>query len=236
MKESLINQFISENRLSSYKNISEYEKNLIFSKKSYIPLSILEVSLRNSIDALLSEKVSIDWYKVDDFLTKDSKVKISQAIELLKRKKEKISKHKIIAELSFGFLVNLFKKPYEKKLRINDLKIIFLNLPPRNTKITNRETIYRALDHIRNFRNRVFHHEKVLNRDSYNLIFTEIDDLLIAMSGATTGKIDLYNKDEEAYLNQRVGLFRIENYDLRNYLFYFLSTQIEKHLGDNYRT
>jgi len=178
MNNSLINKFISDNRLSSYKNISEYEKNLIFSKKSYIPLSILEVSLRNSIDALLSEKVSVEWYKEDDFLTKDSKVKISQAIELLKRKKEKISKHKIIAELSFGFWVNLFKKPYEKKLRINDLKIVFPNLPPRKTKITNRETIYRELNHIRNFRNRVFHHEKVLNKDSYALIFSEIDEIL----------------------------------------------------------
>ncbi len=56
------------------------------------------------------------------------------------------------------------------------------------------------------------------------------NDILIAMSGATTGKIGLYESDEIAYLNQRVGLFRIDNSDLRSYLFYFLSTQIEKNL------
>jgi len=56
------------------------------------------------------------------------------------------------------------------------------------------------------------------------------NDLLIAMSGATTGKIGLYESDEVAYLNQRVGLFRIEETSLRSYLFYFLSTQIEKNL------
>ncbi len=178
MNSSLINKFISDNRLSSYKNISEYEQNLIFSKKSYIPLSILEVALRNSIDTLLSEKIASDWYDKDDFLTKDSKGKILQAIELLKMRKEKISKHKIIAELSFGFWVNLFKKPYDKKLRINDLKIIFPNLPLRKTKLTNREIIYKELNHIRNFRNRVFHHERVLNRDNYNFIFNEIDEIL----------------------------------------------------------
>jgi len=178
MNSSLIDKFISNSRLSSYKNIFEYEQNLIFSKKSYIPLSILEVALRNSIDALLSEKVSADWYEEDSFLTKDSKIKIYQAIELLKRKKEKISKHKIIAELSFGFWVNLFKKPYEKKLRINDLKKVFPNLPSKNKKQTNREIIYKKLNHIRNFRNRVFHYEKVLNRDDYNLIFNEIYELL----------------------------------------------------------
>ena len=32
-------------------------------------------------------------------------------------------------------------------------------------------------------------------------------DILIAMSGATTGKIGLFNKDSLAYLNQRVGKF-----------------------------
>ena len=41
-------------------------------------------------------------------------------------------------------------------------------------------------------------------------------DLLIAMSGATTGKSSIYNLPYDAYLNQRVGLFRAKkmlNYD-----------------------
>ncbi len=178
MNNNLIEKFISDNRLGSYKNLLEYEENLIFSKKSYIPLSILEVSLRNAIDTLLSEKVGFNWYEKDNFLTKDSKYKVMKAIELLNMKKEKISKHKIIAELSFGFWVNLFKKPYEKKLRINDLKKIFPNLPSKNIKFTSREIIYKELNHIRNFRNRVFHYEKVLNKDNYNFIFNEIDEIL----------------------------------------------------------
>ena len=33
-------------------------------------------------------------------------------------------------------------------------------------------------------------------------------DLLIAMSGATTGKTAIYKKEQKAYLNQRVGLFK----------------------------
>ena len=56
------------------------------------------------------------------------------------------------------------------------------------------------------------------------------NDILIAMSGATTGKIGFYKSTDVAYLNQRVGLFRIKNDDLRRYLFYFLSTQVEKNL------
>ncbi len=65
------------------------------------------------------------------------------------------------------------------------------------------------------------------NLDNYKI---KKNDILIAMSGATTGKVGIYTIDKEAYLNQRVGLFRIDDYNTRNYLFYFLSTQIEINL------
>lgn len=178
MKDGLIKKFITDKRFESYVDLDEYQANLVISKQSYIPLSVLEVSLRNSIDALLSYKVCEDWHKDETFLTRDSAFKIKQAIELLERRRESISKHKVIAELSFGFWVNLFKKPYDKKLRINDLRKIFPNLPPKTEKLMNREKIYKELNHIRNFRNRVFHYEKVVNKDNYNMVFEEIDEIL----------------------------------------------------------
>ena len=66
--------------------------------------------------------------------------------------------------------------------------------------------------------------------DNYKI---QENDLLLAMSGATTGKIGLYKNKETSYLNQRVGLFRIIDKELRSYLFYFLSTQIEKNLAQS---
>ncbi len=178
MKDGLIKKFITDKRFESYVDLDEYQANLVISKQSYIPLSVLEVSLRNSIDALLSYKVCEDWHKDEIFLTRDSAFKIKQVIELLEKRRESISKHKVIAELSFGFWVNLFKKPYDKKLRINDLRKIFPNLPPKTVKLINREKIYKELNHIRNFRNRVFHYEKVVNKDNYNMVFEEIDEIL----------------------------------------------------------
>lgn len=44
------------------------------------------------------------------------------------------------------------------------------------------------------------------NDDENYTIFKE--DLLIALSGATTGKTSVYNYDYKSYLNQRVGLFK----------------------------
>lgn len=54
-------------------------------------------------------------------------------------------------------------------------------------------------------------YEKIL--DNYKIIK---GDILIAMSGATTGKFGIYNSDEIAYQNQRVGCFQILDDDLLN--------------------
>ena len=178
MKISLIKKYISSERFKSYKGIDEYVENLVFSKKAYIPLSILEISLKNSINDLLTDKLGENWLENKDFLTNDSLRKIDEARNILFKRGEHISKSKIIAELSFGFWVNLFKKPYEMKLRTKDIQKIFTNLPPKKEKMINREVIYKELNHIRNFRNRVFHYEKVINKDNYNQIFDEIDEVL----------------------------------------------------------
>ena len=178
MKISLIKKYISSERFRSYSGIDEYLENLVFSKKAYIPLSILEISLKNSINDLLTDKLGENWLEDKNFLTNDSLRKIEEAKKILYKRAELISKSKIIAELSFGFWVNLFKKPYEKKLRTKDIQKIFTNLPPKKEKMINREVIYKELNHIRNFRNRVFHYEKVINKDNYNQIFDEIDEVL----------------------------------------------------------
>ena len=54
-------------------------------------------------------------------------------------------------------------------------------------------------------------------------------DILIAMSGATTGKIGFYSYDTTAYLNQRVGKFAPHRDSLVNrYLYHFLLSKVEE--------
>ena len=56
--------------------------------------------------------------------------------------------------------------------------------------------------------------------------YIEKGDILIAMSGATAGKIGYYNHNEIAYQNQRVGKFIPQKDTLNNrFLFHFLLTQ-----------
>jgi type I restriction enzyme S subunit len=66
------------------------------------------------------------------------------------------------------------------------------------------------------------------NLDKYKIM---PNDLLIAMSGGTTGKIGFNNTEDIFYLNQRVGKLSPKPLLDKQYLYYFLSTQVEKNLS-----
>ena len=57
--------------------------------------------------------------------------------------------------------------------------------------------------------------------EEFNNYLVHKSDILIAMSGATTGKYGIYNQKELAYQNQRVGNFRLYSDDLINKKFIF---------------
>ena len=65
------------------------------------------------------------------------------------------------------------------------------------------------------------------NLDRYKVVK---DDLLIAMSGGTTGKIGFNTENTVFYLNQRVGKFEPGKKLEKRYLYYFLSTKVEENL------
>jgi type I restriction enzyme S subunit len=67
-------------------------------------------------------------------------------------------------------------------------------------------------------------------KESFEKYKVEYGDLVVAMSGATTGKIGINQTDTVFYLNQRVGKFIPKKNILKTYLFYFLSTNVEESL------
>lgn len=73
---------------------------------------------------------------------------------------------------------------------------------------------------------------KYFHREDYKIDLEQFSikngDILIAMSGATTGKIGYYNYDDISYLNQRVGKFKPHNGILYNrYLYHTLLANTE---------
>jgi len=196
VKESLKLKYISENRLSSYNDFEEYRQNLLISKNAYIPLSILEIALRNALDTYLTIKIGQDWHTDNTFLTSMAQKKIKEVNDTLKGRKETDSKEKVIAELNFGFWVSLFQKPYQNYFRTKDLQQIFPNMPQKKEIFLDREEIYKKLDHIRRFRNRVFHYEKVINKDHYNDIEKDIHFVLAIFDDELADFAMVLNKSE----------------------------------------
>jgi len=179
MNNVLIHKYITDKRFSKYESIEQYEENLLLSKQYYIPLSILEVALRNAINHHFEKFYGAGWLLNEaSFLQKDHLSKIFDAKQKIKSRKETLTKDKLIAELSFGFWANLFKSSYDRQMRIANLKQIFTNLPSKDTKLINRNELFQIINHIRNFRNRIFHHERIVNKVEFQNIETEIDEIL----------------------------------------------------------
>ena len=63
----------------------------------------------------------------------------------------------------------------------------------------------------------------ILENDSLDAYQVLENDILLAMSGATVGKIGMVSKTEKAYINQRVGIIRSK---YSKFLYYCLSTQV----------
>jgi len=179
MDEFLINKYISEARFSKYDSLEEYKKNIQVSQEFYTPLSILEVSLRNAIDSQFKVFYGQNWLLNEaQFLQRDALEKISHAKSKLKNRKEDITHHKLTAELTLGFWTSLFQKPYDKTMRLQTMKGIFSNLPNKDIQFIDRKIISSKLNHIRKFRNRIFHFEKVVNKDEFMNITNDVNEMI----------------------------------------------------------
>jgi type I restriction enzyme S subunit len=65
---------------------------------------------------------------------------------------------------------------------------------------------------------------KIEEKEIYDEYTVETGDILIALSGATTGKFGIYHSNEKAYQNQRVGNLKLysENSINKSFVFYLL--------------
>lgn len=100
----------------------------------------------------------------------------------------------------FAFKSNEFKKTGIPIIRIS-------NLSAKSSKVDLSDVVYYS----------------DINQSNFNVVN---GDLLIAMSGATTGKTAVYKGSDHAYLNQRVGLFKNKNSNKFDYriLYYIVQT------------
>ena len=146
------------------KAIDHYKLNIELSESFYPILSMFEVALRNSLNRELTEYFGTeDWYLRVESVPglRNLKNSINTAKRHIANRNETISANKVIAELTLGFWVRLFNAEYELIL----WKPLRKAFPYLEKSQRQRNNVSAPINKIRDFRNRVFHHEPI----SWNL-------------------------------------------------------------------
>ena len=138
-----------------------YMWNTALSESLYGPLQGLEITLRNSIHERLTAVFGAHWYdnpKVGIQFAQQRQ--INEAKDTLRFQRKLIEPSRMVAELSFGFWIGLLGRKYENNLWRSHLRPLFVNVPSPLL----RKDVHKALDEIRLLRNRIAHHESILQR------------------------------------------------------------------------
>ena len=136
-----------------------YRYNLRLCQKFYGILNVLEVVLRNAIN-----NHYIAYYSDSDWILKQAKVGGIFAYEqddiriIAKDYKKRgiYNNDKMVSALTFGYWTKLFSK---KRYKLGGKTL--LKIFPNKAKGKNQTDVYFDLTHIREFRNRIAHHEPI---------------------------------------------------------------------------
>jgi len=186
----------SSERISKYvvatnnhkaRTVMLYKMNMALSQ-AFMPLiCLLEVTLRNNIDAVLSNKFKngnwiisqkqgfmndsrlqyIDKYTHKSTDNRYHLKQVENAEKKIRNEGRKITNGRIISEQTFGFWTSFYSKTIYKILQGAPIHA-FSN----RTLLCNRNIIFSELEQIRIFRNRISHHEPICFNTSNQIDFS----------------------------------------------------------------
>ncbi len=161
-----LEKYLSPERLAAYYRLARgdqwialklYEKNAELSGALYEVIQGLEVTVRNAIHNLMTERfASPQWY--DRFPLADSeRAALGEVKESLMEKGQPTTPGRVVSGLTFGFWVKLTGRIYEESLWVPHLSRIF---PIR----VNRAGVHERFVILKTLRNRIAHHERIIGR------------------------------------------------------------------------
>jgi Abi-like protein len=167
--QSNLRRSIARDRLSSYvsdcngdlcKAIQLYERNTLFSQTLYGVLQPLEIAFRNSIHQVMTGHTGhADWYERAPMRTRELE-SVHEAKANIIRWNNAVTSSRVVAELTFGFWTKLIGREYEKTLWVPHLHRAFPHL-----RKPDRLKVFSRFDSIKQLRNRIAHHERIISRD-----------------------------------------------------------------------
>ncbi|EFO28606.1 conserved hypothetical protein [Roseibium sp. TrichSKD4] len=157
----------STERLSKYRQwanqnrdeaLALYALNIALSETFYTSLHILEITLRNAIHDRLTARYGAGWFQNAQVITDHyQQKKVQEAVSKFRGKQP--TDGQIVAELTFGFWTALFGRR-NNQLWGQELRPLFNAGRPLQ-----RKQISKRLDDTRQLRNRIAHHESIIQWD-----------------------------------------------------------------------
>lgn len=173
-----IKNTLSEARIETYEAATGVEGDDIATLELYAwnaqvsgallaPLHICEVVMRNAVSYVLEEQYGNRWPWSPGFERSlpDPEAGYSQRKDLQHARRNSHTTGKLIPELKFVFWQKMFTQRHDMRLWNSHLMHIFPNIDQSKPINQLRKEIYDELEHIRELRNRIAHHEPVFKRN-----------------------------------------------------------------------
>ncbi len=188
--------FISNTRMSKYNNQLEYIENITFSQSCYPLLHYFEIIFRNKINQFYINEFSENWL-INLPPIFNTNLSVINRINDVRRKINHNINDDIVANLTLGFWVELFNPRYLLKSKLHKEQVYSVfGIAKRNIYKEYLIKLHNELNTIRDFRNRIFHYEKVLNHHKY-------------INAPKILKYLLYRMDNKHYIQQILQQFNI---------------------------
>lgn len=148
--------------------IERYIYNLKLSEAFYPALSLLEITLRNKICNAIEKLICKDWLinelKIQNILENKEYQKLLDSANKIKKAGKTITNDRLVSEMTLGFWIHLCTKSYKPKLwdKKGFFELVFPNYT-NNGQLRKIAPIQNNLLAILRLRNRIFHHEIIIN-------------------------------------------------------------------------
>ena len=166
----VLRELFSPARLAPYEEIGRsinkvkelYETDILKGLRFMLVMHFLEIAMRNDMDKAMRSLSGPLWFLREGALLPEQTRHVVQAQESLRWQNKPAIHDNYIAELPLGFWVGLLARKYEGQHHYwrRCLHECFAHRPRR----VQRQELYKKLDTLRRFRNRVAHHERIMHR------------------------------------------------------------------------
>ncbi len=156
---------VSEERFAKYlssaggdeaRALQFYTRNIALGAAFHGPLQTLEVTLRNAVHGAMTTTYGTRWIE-NAPLRPTERRRVDEFVKQLKRDGHPRTPGRLIAASTFGLWVALFAKAYDATLWRAALHSVFDGNMARSD-------VHQQLDRLRTLRNRIVHHEPIMQR------------------------------------------------------------------------